>query len=107
MHDMKDRVDQTLRVLASDVDAQVQFLRSIGLTGELLDELALDFAYDAEVLIAQGEISLERAGALRAIDQHLSEMSAGSPEVWEAESARDSDSWRKLRLLAAEALATP
>ena len=99
-----EQLRDALKVLAMPAEAQLQHVG--GLHADL-DEIALEFDDIAPVrasLLDAGEITSAQASAVDAVDRQLLEMSDAGPSRWTAESASAGEDWRKLRLLALQAL---
>jgi len=104
----------TLRVLASDAEDQVEHVKKLfRVAGEIdplfnVDELALEFS-DFALLLPQvvraDMVSAEAAGAIEAVDGQLDAMSGEEhAELWTVEAVRTSAEWTKVRELARTAL---
>ena len=104
----------TLGVLASDAEDQVEHVRSLfRVVGEIdplynVDELALEFS-DFALLLPQVRraemMSAEAASAIEAVDAQLDAMSGEEhAELWTVEAVRTSAEWTKVRELARTAL---
>jgi len=95
-----------LEVLANPPEKQIAYLCSIGLDGDDVDELALEFE-DAMVATKSefnsGNISTKQYEQLLGLNSLLDDLSNNS-ELWNEESLRVSNEWETVRSLAKSCL---
>ena len=95
--------------LALPASGQLAILEAIG-DSQAVDELALDYDDNFRIVNEaepQNELTQDELSALRSLDQHLDQMSGeANAKNWTAEALRFADCWKKVRELAAIALAT-
>ena len=70
------------------------------------DELALDFDVWREVVLNnfRSELSADQMSCIESIDRSLSQLTRMGSECWREEAVRQSEEWKHVRTLAANAL---
>jgi len=98
-----ERLKHAVQLLACPPEIQLKMLPRFVCKA---DELALDFDLWREVALNnfRSELSTDQMSFIESIDQSLSELTRMGPECWTEEAVRQSEEWKRVRTLAAEAL---
>jgi len=98
-----ERLKHSIQLLACPPEIQLRMLPRFV---SKADELALDFDLWREVVLNnfRSELSTDQIGRIESIDQSLSQLTRMGPECWTEEAVRQSEEWKRVRTLAAEAL---
>ena len=98
-----ERLKHSLQLLACPPEIQLKMLPRCVCKA---DELALDFDLWREVVLNnfRSELSAYQMCCIESIDQSLSQLTRMGPECWTEEAVHQSEEWRRVRTLAADAL---
>ena len=107
MNDIRTRLAMIVRNLAAPAEAQIAYLRGLGVAPSA-DELALELADEMALVpaaVEASELSSEEVEALVQLDDMLGRMSGESnAALWKVDALRHADEWRDVRMLARHAL---
>jgi len=98
-----ERLKHSLQPLACPPEIQLKMLPRFVCKA---DELALDFDLWREVVLSnfRSELSTDQMCCIESIDQSLAQLTRMGPECWTEEAVRQSEEWKRVRTLAADAL---
>jgi len=101
-----DLVDSVI-ILSKPAGDQIEFIEAMGIPGQIVDELALEFDRALETALSNEVVSNDRAmGLLEDLLAQLTRMSgAANVLLWTYEALKSAEEWAAVRRLAARALA--
>jgi len=98
-----ERLKHSVQLLACPPEIQLKMLPRFVCKA---DELALDFDLWREVVLNnfRSELRTDQISRIERIDRSLSELTRKGAECWTEEAVRQSEEWKRIRALAADAL---
>lgn len=98
-----ERLKHSVQLLACPPEVQLRMLPCFVCKA---DELALDFALWREIVLNnfRTELSTDQMSRIESVDRSLSQLTRMRPECWTEEAVRESEEWKLVRALAADAL---
>lgn len=100
-----ERLKHSVQLLASPAEVQLRTMPDFVCKA---DELALDFDLwkDATLSNFRSELTGAQTVSIDAISRSLSDMTRAGPQLWTEKAVRESEEWKDIRALAADALAS-
>ncbi len=98
---------KSVQALAASSESQIAHLQRMGLDGNNVDELALEFDDSVKGLpglVKSGALSADAAECVTLIDRLLAQMSSSGDDCWSAEALREDARWQHVREAASACL---